>query len=145
MLISGVWHGAAWTFIIWGALHGIGSVLTRELERSAFYRDKVPAVVKQLWVYLLVNLAWIFFNAKNLSTAWLILTRIFGGAFTDPRFPLVFLAMIVPVWAYQFLFESRLRKVMESGIVNAVLVILMLIVLLFFNATGGVQFIYVAF
>ena len=41
MVISGIWHGAAWTFVIWGVLHALGRILTRELERSAFYRDQV--------------------------------------------------------------------------------------------------------
>ena len=48
-LISGIWHGANWTFAIWGMLHAFGVMLTRELERSAFYRERVPALLKQAW------------------------------------------------------------------------------------------------
>src|SRR5213596_1208777 len=48
MVISGIWHGAAWTFVIWGALHALGVMITRELERSAFYRERVPKLLKQL-------------------------------------------------------------------------------------------------
>src|SRR5947207_6413403 len=40
--ISGIWHGAAWTFFIWGLLHATGIMITRELERSALYRERVP-------------------------------------------------------------------------------------------------------
>src|SRR5947199_4069122 len=47
-LISGIWHGAAWTFVIWGVLHAAGILITRELERSPFYRQRVPHFVKQL-------------------------------------------------------------------------------------------------
>src|SRR5437868_465316 len=43
-LVSGIWHGAAWTFAIWGILHALGVMITRELERSAFYRDRVPKI-----------------------------------------------------------------------------------------------------
>src|SRR5579884_3392805 len=39
-LISGIWHGSAWTFAIWGALHALGVMLTRELERSRLYREQ---------------------------------------------------------------------------------------------------------
>ena len=41
-LLVGLWHGAAWTFAIWGILHAVGVMITRELERSQFYRDRVP-------------------------------------------------------------------------------------------------------
>src|SRR5438128_1056875 len=48
MVISGIWHGAAWTFVIWGALHALGRCLTREVEQTAFYKQQVPRLVKQL-------------------------------------------------------------------------------------------------
>ena len=44
-------------------------MLTRELERSAFYRDRVPALFKQAWVFVYVCFAWIFFRALSLSDA----------------------------------------------------------------------------
>ena len=47
MLLGGLWHGANWTFVVWGALHAAGIILTRELERSPLYRDRVPRFVKQ--------------------------------------------------------------------------------------------------
>src|SRR6185437_15120187 len=65
-LVSGFWHGSAWTFLIWGGLHGVGVILTRELERSSFYRDRVPIYVKRAWVFLYVCFAWIFFRAASL-------------------------------------------------------------------------------
>ena len=61
--VSGIWHGASWTFLIWGLLHGLGVMITRELERSAFYRQRVPKLAKQAGVFLFVCFAWIFFRA----------------------------------------------------------------------------------
>src|SRR6266480_1262573 len=49
MVISGVWHGADWTFVIWGALHALGRCLTRELEQTEFYKERIPRLVKHLW------------------------------------------------------------------------------------------------
>src|SRR6266568_3616309 len=83
-LVSGIWHGAAWTFAIWGALHGLGIVITRELERSAFYRERVPKLIKQAGVFGFVSFTWIFFRAESLPDAWLIVRRIFGAAWQDP-------------------------------------------------------------
>ena len=48
MLISGIWHGAAWAFVIWGGLHALGRCLTRELEQTEFYQQRIPRLVKQL-------------------------------------------------------------------------------------------------
>src|SRR5260370_27171321 len=84
MVISGVWQGAAWTFIIWGTLHALGRCLTRELEQTPFYKERVPTLVKQAWVFAFVTFTWIFFRAQSLDDAWLIVTRIFTAVWTEP-------------------------------------------------------------
>ena len=66
--------------MIWGALHGFGVVVTRELERSAFYRERVPRLLKQGGVFVFVCFTWIFFRAESLSDARLIIERIFRAA-----------------------------------------------------------------
>src|SRR5438876_1761503 len=86
MVISGIWHGAAWTFVVWGALHALGRCSTRELEETNFYRRRIPAFLKQAWVFAFVTLTWVFFRAQSLTDAWLIIRRIFTAAWTDPRF-----------------------------------------------------------
>src|SRR3989449_8285543 len=101
--ISGIWHGAAWTFVIWGALHGVGVVITRELERSAFYRERVPRLVKQSGVFVFVCSAWIFFRAGSLDDALLIVTRIFTAAWHDPQMPALMLVLVAVAWLYQSL------------------------------------------
>src|SRR5438067_564030 len=63
-LVSGIWHGANWTYVIWGTLHGLGVIITRELERSVFYRTRVPRLPKQLGVFVFVSFTWIFFRAS---------------------------------------------------------------------------------
>src|SRR6185295_18108246 len=47
MVVSGLWHGAAWQFVIWGALHALGRVATWELERSPLYKERIPTFAKQ--------------------------------------------------------------------------------------------------
>src|SRR6266567_6557935 len=93
-LLSGIWHGAAWTFAIWGALHGLGVVITRELERSALYRDRVPKLLKQAGVFTFVSFAWIFFRAGSLDDALLIVRRIFTAAWQTPQIPILMVAMV---------------------------------------------------
>lgn len=142
--ISGVWHGAAWTFMIWGALHGLGVLITRELERSAFYRDRVPKLAKQMGVFAFVCFAWIFFRAESLNDALLIIGRLFTAAWQDPQIPLLMLGLVGVVWAYQFAYESRLREVLKLGFVRVGIAVALLLYLGLCSSGGG-AFIYFQF
>ena len=111
--VSGIWHGASWTFLIWGLLHGLGVMVTRELERSAFYRQRVPKLAKQAGVFLFVCFAWIFFRAGSLGDAVLIVRRIFTAPWHDPQVPVLMLLMVGLVWLYAFLYESKWREYLK--------------------------------
>lgn len=85
-LVSGLWHGANITFIVWGALHGIYQVigkLTLNLRKriySALRIDRIPFIKKAasiLITFVLVTLAWIFFRADTISDATYFLTHLF--------------------------------------------------------------------
>ena len=143
-LVSGIWHGAAWTFAIWGALHGLGVMLTRVLERSPFYRDRVPRLVKQSWVFLYVCFAWIFFRAESLNDAWLIVSRVFTAAWQNPQIPLLMLALPATVWAYELVYESRLRSLLQVSFVRVGLAVGMVLYLCLCSSGGG-AFIYFQF
>ena len=143
-LISGIWHGAAWTFVIWGALHGVGVLITRELERSAFYRERVPKLAKQLGVFAFVSLTWIFFRADSLPDALWIVGHIFKFSWVDPQIPWLMLALIVVVWGYQFIYESRLSSWLQTGVVRVGLAAAMILYLCL-GSSGGGAFIYFQF
>jgi alginate O-acetyltransferase complex protein AlgI len=143
-LISGFWHGASWNFIIWGGLHAVGVIVTRELDQLAFYRDRVPKLVKQLGVFVFVCFAWIFFRADTLPDALLIIRRIFTAAWTDPQAPALMLLLVAVVWLYQMLYDSTLRPVLQKGFVRVGIAVSMVIYLFLFAAGGG-AFIYFQF
>ncbi len=128
-VISGFWHGAAWTFIIWGGLHALVICVTRRLERSTWYKSRVPRMLKMLWVFLFVCLAWVFFRAESLEDAMTILTRIFSGPWEDPGFPILALVLVALVWLYQYLHETRWRFIVENSLVKIALVVVMLLYL----------------
>lgn len=80
MLLGGLWHGASWRFIIWGALHGLA------LTAHKFYRSRVPKQVREsplrhfvgvLITFHFVCFCWIFFRAANMATVGEILNQIF--------------------------------------------------------------------
>lgn len=71
-LLGGLWHGAGWTFILWGALHGCALVLQRLWERTGL---RLPRAVGWLLTLLFVNAAWVIFRAPSLNEAG----RVFQG------------------------------------------------------------------
>ena len=142
--ISGIWHGAAWTFVIWGLLHAFGVMVTRELERSAFYRDRVPRLVKQLGVFVFVCFAWIFFRAGSMADALLIVQRIFTAGWQDPGIPVLMLAIVALIWLYQWCYESSLRPWLQTGFVRVSAAVGMILYLVFCSS-GGEAFIYFQF
>lgn len=76
-LVSGLWHGAGWTFLIWGALHGLAQITERALRSN---RAQLPKAVQWALTFLFVNFAWVFFRAPDLSAAGeLLAAAIFGG------------------------------------------------------------------
>jgi D-alanyl-lipoteichoic acid acyltransferase DltB (MBOAT superfamily) len=145
MLVSGLWHGAAWMFVIWGALHAVGRIATRELEQSDFYRDKIPRIIKQAATFSFVTFAWIFFRAASLDDAVTIVSRVFGTVWSDPRFPLLMLLLILSIWVYQFIFESRFHIYLQSSVLKVALVIGMILYMIVFTSSGNQPFIYFQF
>jgi D-alanyl-lipoteichoic acid acyltransferase DltB (MBOAT superfamily) len=74
-IISGIWHGANWTFILWGALHGACQVLHR-IFRKPF--DKLFAPVRWFITFLFVNIAWLLFRADSVAQWWYMVGKAFG-------------------------------------------------------------------
>jgi len=89
-LLSGLWHGANWTFIIWGSLHGFyymfghftQKIRQKFVEITRLY--KLPNLQRYFQVaitFCLVCFGWIFFRAKNIKEAFYIITHLFSGVF----------------------------------------------------------------
>ncbi len=145
MVISGLWHGAAWTFIIWGAVHALGRFCTREMEATSLYKEKVPRILKQLFVFIFVTFAWIFFRAESIGDAWIIITRIFTSGFAEPHCPALALVLIFAVWLYQFAYESKIRWFLEQRVVRIGIIILMVLYLALCAPSSEQPFIYLQF
>ena len=81
-LISGFWHGAGWTFIVWGLLHGLGQVIERIWGPG---RDKLPRWLRWGVTFLFVNVAWVFCRAPDFSGALELLGRAVSGGLAKPE------------------------------------------------------------
>ncbi len=91
-IVSGLWHGASWNFVIWGALHGIGVLPNVLVKRGHKHRatdtpgdeldqPRLTTALRMIGVFALVCAAWVFFRARTLADA----TAIYRRIFTDPH------------------------------------------------------------
>ena len=132
--ISGFWHGAAWTFIVWGLYHGFFLILDRLGLKKVLERiGKLPAVI---FTFFVAMVGWIFFRADNLTYAFAYLRRMFAfdgrwdEFYCDRRFLFVFfVAVIGSFWGifkkgeqfqYKFFAEQPERKWLLVGFGMAV-------------------------
>ena len=81
--ISGLWHGANWTFIVWGILNGFSVILSSALSKPlAFFKKRTPIL---LWLatFLFINLSWIYFRADSVQLANQMIKTIFDFNFGE--------------------------------------------------------------
>ena len=112
-LVSGLWHGANWTFIIWGGLNGIYLVFAN-IRKKITGTDKTPPVinrftplnnfVQMIITFVLVTFSWIFFRANSIADGFLIIKKIFtfsGPVFVEEQlmivYPLIGIAVLLAV------------------------------------------------
>lgn len=160
-LVSGLWHGANWTFIIWGALNGIYLVAAllrdRVYAKLGFKTAKEKTGLSRFFnislTFLLICFSWIFFRAKDLSHATLIIKKIFtfekGSLFiTNPTFTYSLFAiafLLVSEYREEY-YKDRLSPVNNPNIVVRYIACLALVLLiLLIGVFDGSQFIYFQF
>lgn len=96
--LTGLWHGANWTFVIWGMIHGIASMLEEIL-----HLNKLPKVIRKIYTLFIVLLAFVIFRADSISQGIYIIKTMFTGfAFHNCNWTFV-LSLLTPVWIGAFL------------------------------------------
>jgi alginate O-acetyltransferase complex protein AlgI len=114
MVLGGLWHGAAWTFVIWGTFHGLGLAWERWREtRSEGGAHPWPVAVRRLATFHLVCLGWVFFRADSLATVGTILSRLVDWGPAPALTPAILL-LVAGSLAVQFL-PHQLRLDIRSA------------------------------
>lgn len=152
MLLGGLWHGAAWTFVIWGALHGIYLVIERLLRNKI--RIKINTwngILLALLTYTCVNITWVFFRAREFETAKNMLASMFGlndGAKILQSFDIIKVFMVITIlFICHWVMRNTSMKAVSLKTPPVVLGIVwaILFVLICIAQGSGEQFIYFQF
>lgn len=153
-LVSGLWHGAAWTFVLWGALHGLYQIL-EALRKKYFgeptYNHWWSKALKMLFVFFIVNMAWIFFRANTIGDAFTAIVKMFtnaGAPFMSPMAMLFgmlsFVILVVKDFADEFHPSWKLLA-SDNKVVATIACTLLAVYVLLFGVLDSSQFIYFQF
>jgi hypothetical protein len=134
--VSGFWHGANWTFIVWGLIHALGFLPSLLLNSNRKFSTNVVAqntilpsfleLFQMIQTFVFVTIAWIFFRAKDIETANQYIKKIFisiieqPGQFlakpglTDPYGVLNALWYVVPVILFDWIFRKNERELFAN-------------------------------
>ena len=154
-IVSGFWHGANWTFIIWGALHGTFLIthigVNKLLQRTgySFKPNPLKTFLQIIFTFLLISLAWVFFRAGSVADAFYIVKSIFHFSLKDnTTFALNNNEMLFSVFVIAVLCLKE-RFYLTIPTKNTVLFVLLFTTIIFscyfFGVFNNRQFIYFQF
>ncbi len=148
-LVSGLWHGAAWTFVIWGGIHGLMQIVYTLWRKVV--KINIPTILSVLLTFLCVNFAWIFFRAPDFNTAMTVVLGIFvshGKPFMDTpslyNGTIAFGLLVLKDLHDEFNWKISLTESKNLWVSHFSLAMLIIFILLFGVFDGG-QFIYFQF
>ncbi|NOZ46836.1 MAG: MBOAT family protein [Chlorobi bacterium] len=151
MLISGFWHGAAWTFILWGAVHSFFLSLERIFKwPNYFKKSSLGRVILLLLIMLQVWVAWVFFRAQSFSQAIDILKIMFsfnGNVKTSIGLNEIFfilIGIIREIWIYHGFSKESLYPKSWSRTMDVVTMAILITICVFMRGPGN-EFIYFQF
>ena len=150
-VVSGLWHGANWTFLVWGTLHGVLQCVERALGFHKVNLTGFRKFVHVFFTFCVVSLAWIFFRANNVSDAFTIIQ----GIFTDLKMPYLQLADFLAIgMALALLFLKECidefgwsMRISESPQwwLRHLYMVVMIVYIILLGVLNGDQFIYFQF
>ncbi|MDB5155750.1 MAG: rane-bound O-acyltransferase family protein [Mucilaginibacter sp.] len=141
-LVSGLWHGANWTFVVWGLIHGCISIIERLLKIS-----KSKSILMGISTFTIVSLTWIFFRSENFSVAMQMFHNLRYAHFEfDKRLIFMFLGFIL----VEYITYKKQKIVFFDLITNkfiryAIYLVMIELILSTFNHYTSQQFIYFQF
>ena len=150
-LVSGIWHGANWTFIVWGVIHGFAQIIEKAIGLNKKESKGIVKALRIIATFVIVTIAWIFFRMPTLSDA----VRFIGHAFTDISVPEVLSVtnFAIYVMAIALVFFKEIReeffptkmKFLENRFVRWAEYVMIFCLILLCGALDSGSFIYGSF
>ena len=153
-LVSGIWHGANWTFIFWGILHGVFQVIEKMLGwQKCTTSSKLIRFSRILLTFILVSIAWIFFRQPTISDAFGVIERILtehGALFKPSNKDVVFSLLSIGIVVCadlmrEFQTKNFYRLVQAPIAIRWCMYYALLLLILLSGVFDSSQFIYVSF
>ena len=163
--VSGLWHGANWTFVIWGCIHGLGQVIENLIVPKSKLKEKSKGfvwVLRVIGVFVFASFAWIFFVSDSLGDAVYVISHIFDGitlpidylhnGYSDIELnkqKLVIIAialLILGVFDYQSLKKDVIAEIGKlKPVMRYLIYMFILCAILLFRSTTSAEFVYFQF
>lgn len=153
-LVSGIWHGANWTFIFWGVMHGVLQIIEKALGWQKYEgKNWAVRIVRITITFLLVNFAWVFFRMPNVKDAFCMIGRMFANVgipnLSDWGIPAILMSLTgLMILAFKDLRDEFFRNklsFLENKAVRWIIYVVLFCMILNFGVLDGGSFIYVSF
>lgn len=153
-LVSGIWHGANWTFVFWGVMHGLLQIIEKAFGWQKYEGGNgVVKIMRIIITFLLVNFAWVFFRMPSIDDAFEVIKKMFVD-YGLPKFSglrgAVFLMLTIGLVILLFkdlrdeFFKNKF-VFLETKVVRWTIYVVLFCMILNFGVLDGGQFIYVSF
>ncbi len=152
-LVSGIWHGASWTFIVWGCLHGVFQIVEKFIGQQKCQYGWFGKGIKIIITFFLINFLWIFFRMPTLDDAWGIIHKIIDFNTSEYFFKgdmwksmcLVCILLFIKDLKDEF-FQNQLGLLHNKiKFIRWVTYIFLIFIILYLGVFGSDQFIYANF
>lgn len=150
MLLGGLWHGANWNFIIWGAIHGIGLAMERAMSDLKI-KSFLPSFVSKILTFTLVTFAWIIFRFPDINQINILLRALSNptlgpipGTLTTPLISSIPALILAVIWSFA-LNESLVSKIKPRNLYGWVITAAFLLLIAYSLLNRGIPFIYFQF
>ena len=154
-LVSGIWHGANWTFVVWGCMHGLFQIVEKALGWQKYNgKNWAMKAVRICVTFLLVNFAWVFFRMSDIGSAWDVIRNIFTSfghleisAFGGITNIILYVAgiMFLLIKEVKDEFLTNRMRCLQTPVMRWVMYVFLFCFMIAFGVLDGGQFIYVNF
>lgn len=150
-LVSGIWHGANWTFIVWGGIHGVFQIIEKALGLNKKESKGIVRVLRIFFTFSIVTVAWVIFRSPTIGDAFGLIGRYAatGGKFIAEKETLFYIVVgLVPLFTIELLqegFPLLSKKIVEIQLVRWAFYLVIFSLIILIGVHDGGSFIYVSF